>query len=79
MGSIKNCSYAYPPIVNITNNLKFLKEEKLVDVLAISSVGPIVFAITNDTKPVTEAFEKQGLITTITEVENEHYKVLEKS
>ena len=78
MGSIKNCSYVYAPMIGITNNLKFLKEKRLVDVLSISSIGPTVFAITDNTKPVIEAFEKQGLTTTVTEVDNKRYKVVNK-
>jgi predicted sugar kinase len=78
MGSIKNCSYVYPPMVEITNNLRSLKEKQLVDVLAISSIGPTIFAITNNTFPVLIAFKEQGLETRITEIENDRYKVLSK-
>ena len=78
MGSIKNCSYVYPPMVDITNNFRFLKEKKLVDILAISSIGPTVFAITDDIKPIIKAFGEQGLNTMVTEIENERYQVLKK-
>ena len=45
MGSILNCAYTYAKMPQIMNELKFLKTENIVDVLAISSVGPLVFAI----------------------------------
>lgn len=45
MGSIKNCSFIFPPMLRIANNLKHLFLEKYCEVLAISSVGPGFFSI----------------------------------
>jgi len=44
MGSIDNCSYAYPKLVQLASRLAFLKT-KVVDILSISSVGPSFFAV----------------------------------
>lgn len=78
MGSIQNCSYVYPPMVELAEKLKFLKEKNVVDVLAISSVGPAFFAITDNVKKVQNEFEKHNLSTIVTEISNSKYKILNK-
>lgn len=78
MGSIKNCSYTYPKLVKLTNQLSFLKTKGFVDMLSISSVGPAIFAVAKDLKICREAFEKENLNIYITKPENNAYQVLEK-
>lgn len=79
MGSIENCSYTYPGLVELTNRLAFLKTEKIADVLAISSVGPSIFAITNQLGKCRKAFVKENLNIYLTKLQNETYQVLEKT
>lgn len=78
MGSIKNCSYVYPPMVPIAKKLAFLKEEGLAEVLSISSVGPTFFAITENSKKVRDVFKSNGLRTIETSISNKKYRVLVK-
>lgn len=78
MGSIENCSYTYAKMPMIMNNLKFLKLEDKVDVLAISSVGPLIFAIGKDVSLCKEEFEKNGLNTYVTHINNESFQIIEK-
>lgn len=76
MGSIKNCSFLYPKLPEITQKLAYLKHRGVADVLAISSVGPGIFAITQKPKACLEAFRKTSLKTFITKIENNGYRVL---
>ena len=47
MGSIKNCSFLYPEINTIADNIAHLKLNNTAAVLALSSVGPLFFAVTD--------------------------------
>jgi len=78
MGSIKNCSYAYPGLVDLTNRLAFLKTKGLVDLLSISSVGPAIIAVAKNISYAQKAFTKERLKILITKPENSAYKILEK-
>ncbi len=78
MGSIKNCSYTYPKLVDITKRLAFLKTKGLVDLLSISSVGPAVIAVAKDISHCQKAFTGENLKIYITKPENDSYKVLER-
>lgn len=77
MGSIKNCSYTYPNIVELMDNIAFLKLENHVEVLSISSVGPAVFAIVSDSKAeyCEEVFKQNGLNIIETKIYNDSYRV----
>jgi len=59
--SISNCSYTYPGLIQMMENLKYLKTENFAEVLTISSVGPTVFAITRNKKICVEAFKRNNL------------------
>ncbi|MCE9628723.1 MAG: hypothetical protein K8Q91_01880 [Candidatus Vogelbacteria bacterium] len=61
MGSINNCSFCYPPIMNIAEKISFLKHDGYADVLSLSSVGPGFFAITKDPDFCTKTFESLGM------------------
>lgn len=78
MGSIKNCSFLYPKLIDITNNLSFLKKNKIADVLAISSVGPGIFAITKNKDECLKAFKNENLKVYLTKINNKGYKVIKK-
>ncbi len=79
MGSIKNCSFLYPELEQITKRLAFLKTKEITEVLAISSVGPLIFAITKRKKECIEAFKKEDLEVVLTTLRNKPYKILEIS
>lgn len=78
MGSIKNCSYAYPNLVQLTNRLSFLKIEEVAEILSISSVGPAIVAVSKNIQRCKKAFEKEKLTIYSTEPENEKYQVVER-
>ena len=50
MGSIRNCSFVYPRMTEIADNIKFLYTDKLCKLVAISSVGPAFFIIPDNNK-----------------------------
>lgn len=76
MGSIKNCSFVYPPMVELANSVAFLKQKGLADILTISSVGPGMFAITKNPDICEKAFQDNGMNTVRTKIYNDRYKVL---
>ena len=78
IGSIKNCSYCYPKLPEITDKLAYLKIKGIADVLAISSVGPGIFAITKKSSMCVKAFKKVNLKTFVAKIENKKYSVLER-
>ena len=79
MGSIQNCSYTYEDMPQIMEELKFLKTEGLVDVLAISSVGPLVFAIGKDVTVCKKEFEKRNLNVYCTHINNDSFRILNET
>lgn len=50
MGSIENCSFVYPKMVELADKLSILYKKKKCEILSLSSVGPAFFAITQDDK-----------------------------
>lgn len=76
MGSIQNCSYTYEDMPHIMEKLKFLKTEGLVDILAISSVGPLIFAIGKNVEVCKKEFEKNELNVYCTHINNEPFKII---
>ena len=78
MGSIRNCSYCYPQMIDLGSKLAPLFLSGKVDVLALSSVGPAFFAITEDPKTCVEHFEKHNLKIIMAELENNTYRVVKE-
>lgn len=76
MGSIKNCSFVYPPIVDLANSLIFLKKKGIAEILTISSVGPGMFAVTKNPDVCEKAFKEKGMNTLRTKIHNGVYEVL---
>ncbi|MGL4759471.1 MAG: hypothetical protein ACRCXZ_09105 [Patescibacteria group bacterium] len=74
-GSIKNCSFGCPEIVEISDNLRHLYTSDEVSVLGLSSVGPAFFAVTNNPDYVRGVFEEQDLKCIQTKVYNGKFKV----
>ena len=80
MGSIENCSFVFPRINVIAENLRTHNDALKPDVLALSSVGPAFFVIcdpkqTNEWKQI---FEDENMKVIPTQLYNTTYKVLEK-
>lgn len=79
MGSIENCSFVYPPIMEMSKDIAFLKEKGHADVLALSSVGPGIFAVTNNPKLCENTFKGVGMNTWRTKVHNGTYLLVNKT
>lgn len=77
MGSIQNCSFVYPNMVNIAQNVRSLKEDGDADVLSLSSVGPAFFAITRNPEKCKDKFEQSGMQCFETSIFNESYNVID--
>lgn len=79
MGSIRNCSFVYPHMIEIADNIKFLYTDRLCRLLSMSSVGPAFFIVPNGDKGHREtcikAFEEQNLKIVHTSVFNGRYIV----
>ncbi len=58
MGSIRNCSFVYPEIISIADNMKYLYEKSYCELLSMSSVGPALFIILNKNKEQIAECEK---------------------
>lgn len=79
MGSIKNCSFVCPEINNIAEKLRPLKDDKDVEFLSLSSVGPGFFAITNKPKKLETLFSNLNMRTYTAKIYNGKYKILNKN
>lgn len=75
MGSIKNCSFVYPPLIDLCNSLKYLKESSVAEILTISSVGPGVFVITKNPDICEKAFQARKMKTIRTKIHNGRYEI----
>ena len=74
MGSIENCSFVFPRILEIADAIRQLKSEGTADILALSSVGPGFFAVTKEVERCREVFEKQSMKTYVFSLYNGAYK-----
>ena len=78
MGSIENCSFVYPNMINQAKRLRKLYENNKCEFLSLSSVGPAYFAIVKDDEQLAEcnkAFENENMNIMITEINNDTYIV----
>ena len=76
MGSIKNCSFVYPRMIEIAESLRDLRDDKRVDIISLSSVGPSFFGITRDPIYLEKRFVEQGMTVISTTIHNGIYVVL---
>ncbi len=79
MGSIRNCSFAYPPMLEIAEHLRDLREDKRVEIIALSSVGPGFFALTHEPQYIEKRFQALGMDTYRTRIHNGTYTVKRSS
>ncbi|MGK5630566.1 GHMP family kinase ATP-binding protein [Streptomyces sp. URMC 123] len=61
MGSIENCSFSHPRLLEFAGAVEPLFPEGVVDVLGLSSVGPTFFALTRDAAAASERLRSAGL------------------
>ncbi|MBO5348704.1 MAG: methyltransferase domain-containing protein [Clostridia bacterium] len=79
MGSIENCSFVFPRMNVIAKDIRKLYEEKHCQFLALSSVGPAFFTITNkaeDTQYCKNEMEKLNLTVIKTKICNHKYMIM---
>jgi len=76
MGSIRNCSFAYPPMLEIAEELRPLRDDPNVDILSLSSVGPGFFAVTEDPSYVESIFTALGMSVHHTAIHNAPYQII---
>lgn len=74
MGSIQNCSFVFPRMNAIADRLRPLRADKSVKFIALSSVGPGFFAITDDPESIEKLFGELNMRTIRTSVYNDKYK-----
>lgn len=75
MGSIKNCSFIFPRMLEIAEDLAAFYREGSADILSLSSVGPGFFAVTEQPNLAKERFEANNMSVVVTDVYNGKYKV----
>jgi len=61
MGSIRNCSFLYPEILDIAKELSPMRRSSDHLAIGISSVGPAFFALTTDPEGAATSFSAGGL------------------
>jgi predicted sugar kinase len=77
MGSIKNCSFVYPKMLEIAEKMRAMKDDDEIKIVSLSSVGPGFFALTSNPVKVEEQFKMLGFKTYITSIHNDKYLVKE--
>lgn len=78
MGSIKNCSYAYPKIMEIAEKLRYLKNDADIEFVSLSTAGPGFFIITDKIEKAKNIFNKLDMKVYVADIYNDKYKILEK-
>ena len=76
MGSIKNCSFSHPRLLEFADAIEPTFTDGAADVLGLSSVGPLFFAVTRTEQKVTELFQEAGLRTFAARPWSEGYGVV---
>lgn len=75
MGSIKNCSFAFPRTNQIAEELRKYQADDEIKIFSLSSVGPGFFALTTNPDKVVNDFHKLNMSTIVTSIHNNTYKV----
>lgn len=74
MGSIANCSFSHPELTSIANDIEPVFADGLADVLSLSSVGPLFFAVTRDPAACERALTSCGLVTSTCRLWSDGYQ-----
>ena len=76
MGSIKNCSFAFPRTLEIAEQLRSTYHMGSGEILALSSVGPGFFAVTKEPDRLVAKFKANNMAVIVTTVHNGKYVVI---
>lgn len=78
MGSNENCSFVYDGLMDISNKIRKLYEDKKCEFLALSSVGPAFFLLVNKNQEeeCLKELDKLNLTVFKSEICNTKYKVI---
>ena len=78
MGSNENCSFVYDGLMDISDKIRKLYEEKKCEFLALSSVGPAFFLLVNNNQEedCLKELDKLNLTVFKSEICNTKYKVI---
>ena len=82
MGSNQNCSFVFPPLKKLNEDLKCLYEHQYCNFLALSSVGPAFFCLVTNKRDkdfCKQYFLNLDMNVQETTVRNNYYKVMEKT
>lgn len=77
MGSIRNCSFIHPRLLEIADGVRPIWERHLAPVLGLSSVGPAFYAITSEVAACRQIFEANRLRCFVAPLFNTRYQVVE--
>ncbi len=78
MGSIKNCSYAYPDIVDLAEKMRSLRNDNDIDFIFLSTAGPGFCIVTKDINKAKNIFKRLDMKTFVTDIHNSKYQIIEK-
>jgi hypothetical protein len=78
MGSIANCSYAYPEIMEIAEKMRPLKNDKEIEFVALSTAGPGFFIATRNVEKAKNIFADLDMKTYVANIHNEKYQIIER-
>ncbi len=75
-GSIRNCRFSHPRLLEIADGVRHLWEDRTAPILGLSSAGPAFYAVTEQVETCRHVFENQGLETFTCPLFNDRYRVL---
>ena len=76
MGSIKNCAYAYPKIVELAEKMRPLREDKDIEFIFLSTAGPGFCIVTKNTEKAKNIFESLDMKVYVADIYNDKYKII---
>jgi beta-ribofuranosylaminobenzene 5'-phosphate synthase len=77
-GSIRNCRFSHPRLLEIADGVRCLWEDGTAPILGLSSAGPAFYAITEHTDACIRVFERHGLETFTAPLFNGRYRILNR-
>ena len=78
MGSIRNCSYSYQDIFELSEKMRYLRNDDDIDFIFLSTAGPGFCIVTKDTEKAKKIFKGLNMKTFVANVYNGRYKIIEK-
>lgn len=77
-GSIRNCRFSHPRLLEIADGVRVLWEDGTAPILGLSSAGPAFYAVTERVDACVRAFERQDLETFTAPLFSERYRILNR-